>query len=160
MTSRRPTHFGIVDRAQAISETGHAFLSKMLDGVHPAPPFAQATDILLTEVKPGRVLFEGRPTAAFYNPLGTVHGGWISALIDSAMGCAVHSLLKPGQAYTTAEMKVHFIRPLFAETGVVRCEGKIVHMGGRLATSEGRVVDESGNLIAHGSETCVILNAG
>ena len=74
------------------------------------------------------------------------------------MGCAVHSLLKPGQVYTTAELKVNFVRPLLEQTGKLRCEGKIIHFGGRLATSEGRLTDLSGNLIAHGSETCMILN--
>jgi uncharacterized protein (TIGR00369 family) len=74
------------------------------------------------------------------------------------MGCAVHSMLKPGQAYTTAEFKVNFVRPLFEHTGKVRSEGKIVHFGGWLATSEGRLIDLSGNLIAHGSETCMILS--
>jgi uncharacterized protein (TIGR00369 family) len=91
--------------------------------------------------------------------LGTVHGGWISMVLDSAMGCAVHSLLKPGQAYTTVEMKVNFVRPLVESSGKVRCEGEIVHLGGRLATSQGRLTDMSGKLIAHGSETCMILGA-
>jgi uncharacterized protein (TIGR00369 family) len=89
--------------------------------------------------------------------MGAVHGGWISTVLDSAMGCAVHSMLKAGQSYTTVEMKVNFVRPISEQTGIVRCEGKIVHSGGRLATSEGRLTDASGKLLAHGSETCMIF---
>jgi uncharacterized protein (TIGR00369 family) len=152
------TNFGVVERELAVSESGHAFLLKLLDGTHPAPPFSEVCDIWPTEVEPGRVVFEACPAGRFYNPLGTVHGGWISTVLDSAMGCAVHSMLKPGQAYTTAELKVNFVRPLFQRTGKVRSEGKIIHFGGRLATSEGRLTDLSGNLIAHGSETCMILS--
>ena len=153
------TNFGVVDRNLAIGETGHAFLLKLLDGTYPAPPFSEVCDIWPIEIEAGRIVFEASPSARFYNPMGTVHGGWISTVLDSAMGCAVHSLLKPGQACTTAELKVNFVRPLFEQTGKVRCEGKIVHFGGRLATSEGRLTDLSGNLIAHGSETCMILTA-
>jgi len=152
------THFGVVDRDLAISETGHAFLLKLLDGTHPAPSFAEVCDIWPIEIEAGRIVFEACPSAQFYNPMGTVHGGWISTVLDSAMGCAVHSLLKPGQVCTTLELKVNFVRPLLEQTGKLRCEGKIIHFGGRLATSEGRLTDLSGNLIAHGSETCMILN--
>jgi len=152
------TNFGVVERNLAVSETGHAFLLKLLDGTYPAPPFAEVCDIWPTEIEAGRIVFEACPSARFYNPMGTVHGGWISTVLDSAMGCAVLSLLKPGQAFTTAELKVNFVRPLLEQTGKLRCEGKIIHFGGRLATSEGRLTDLSGNLIAHGSETCMILN--
>jgi uncharacterized protein (TIGR00369 family) len=151
-------NFGVVDRALATSETGHAFLLKLLDGAHPAPPFSQVCDIWPTEIEPGRIVFEAAPSARFYNPMGTVHGGWISTVLDSAMGCAVYSLLKPGQGCTSVELKVNFVRPVLEQTGKLRCEGKIVHFGGRLATSEGRLTDLAGNLIAHGSETCMILN--
>jgi uncharacterized protein (TIGR00369 family) len=153
------TNFGVVDRTLAISESGHAFLLKLLDGTHPAPPFAEVCDIWPTEIERGRIVFEASPSARFYNPMGTVHGGWISTVLDSAMGCAVHSLLKPGQAFTSVELKVNFVRPLLEQTGKVRCEGKIIHLGGRLATSEGRLTDLSGNVIAHGSTTCMILAA-
>jgi len=153
------THFGLVDRKLAAAEDGHAFLMKLLEGVHPAPPFSEVCDIWPTEVAPGRIVFEAAPSSRFYNPLGTVHGGWISTVLDSAMGCAVHSLLKPGQAYTTVEMKVNFVRPLVENSGKLRCEAEIVHLGSRLATSQGRLTDMSGKLVAHGSETCMILSA-
>ncbi len=151
--------FGVVDRNIAASESGHAYLMKLLDGTHPAPPFSEVCDAWLVEVGEGRVVFEARPSARFYNPMGTVHGGWISTVLDSAMGCAVQSVLKAGQAYTTVELKTNFVRPLLEQTGMVRCEGKIVHSGGRLATAEGRLIDGAGKLIAHGSETCMIMSA-
>jgi uncharacterized protein (TIGR00369 family) len=151
-------NFGVVDREEAARGSGLDFLLKLLDATYPAPPFSEAAEVWPVEAEPGRVVFKAKPSARFYNPMGTVHGGWISTVLDSAMGCAVHSVLKPGQAYTTVELKINFVRPVFEQTGVVRCEGKIVHAGGRLATSEGRLTDEEGNLLAHGSETCMILS--
>jgi uncharacterized protein (TIGR00369 family) len=151
--------FGVVPRNLAATESGLAFLLKLLDGTYPAPPISEACDLWLVEVEEGRAVFEGQPSPRFYNPMGIVHGGWISTVLDSAMGCAVHSMLKAGQAYTTVEMKVNFVRPVLEHTGIVRCEGKIVHSGGRLATSEGRLTDAAGKLLAHGSETCLILSA-
>jgi uncharacterized protein (TIGR00369 family) len=150
---------GVVPQEAATSVSGLEFLSALRDGKHPAPPYAIESDIWITEVEIGRVVFEAEPSALFYNPLGTVHGGWISGLLDSAMGCAVHSLLKPGQAYTTVDMTINFVRPVFANTGRLKCEGKIIHPGNRIATSEGRVWDQNGKLVAHGSETCFIMAA-
>ena len=137
--------------------TGADQLKALIHGTHPAPPFATTTDIWLVEVENGRVVFEGVPSPRFYNPLGTVHGGWISTLLDSAMGCAVHSVLKPGQTYTTVDMSISFVRAVLEKTGKLRCEGKIIHSGGRVATAEGRVFDQAGTLIAHGSETCLVM---
>jgi uncharacterized protein (TIGR00369 family) len=152
-------NFGVVDRKLLAAEDGQTFLQKLIGGVYPAPPFSEACDIWLIEAGAGKVMFEAHPSARFYNPLGTIHGGWISAVLDSAMACAVHSLLKPGQGYTTVEMKINFVRPLIETSGKVRCEGGVVYLGSRMATSEGRLTDESGKLIAHGSETCMIFSA-
>src|SRR5277367_3762058 len=149
--------FGVVDKATAMSESGLAFLLKLLDATFPAPPFSEVFDIWPVEFSLGKAVFVAKPSARFYNPMGTVHGGWISGVLDSAMGCAVHSMLKPGQGYTTIEMKVNFVRPLLEQTGMLRCEANILHAGGRLATSEGKLTDADGKLIAHGSETCMIL---
>jgi uncharacterized protein (TIGR00369 family) len=148
---------GVVAREVATGMAGLDFLKGLRDRTHPAPPFAMETNIWLVEAESGRVMFEAWPSSRFYNPLGTVHGGWISTLLDSAMGCAVHSVLKAGQAYTTVDMTVSFVRPVFEKTGKLRCEGKIIHAGGRIATAEGRVWDEAGALIAHGSETCMVM---
>ena len=141
----------------AAGVTGLDFLKGLVAGTQPAPPFAATTDIRIIDVESGRVVFEAMPSLRFYNPLGTVHGGWISTLLDSAMGCAVHSTLKAGQAFTTVDMTISFVRPVFEKTGKLRCEGKIIHSGGRIATAEGRIWDEAGTLIAHGSETCMVM---
>ncbi len=158
-SKNRRTHFGVVDKEQAAAESGLEFLRKMGDGSHPTPPFSKITDVWAVEVESGRAVFEGEPSASFYNPMGTVHGGWISILLDSAMGCAVHSMLTVGQAYTTIEMKVNFVRPVFEHSGLLRCEARIVHCGARIATSEGRVTDHRGKVVAHGSETCMIFDS-
>jgi uncharacterized protein (TIGR00369 family) len=102
------------------------------------------------------VAFEASPSARFYNPMGLVHGGWLALLLDTAMGCAVHSTLEPGQIYTTVEMKTAFVRPVRETTGKLRCEGVLLHAGSRIASSEGKVFDGAGRLVAHGSETCLI----
>lgn len=158
MTRSTPNaKFGIVDPEVATRNSGLAFLQKLLDETYPSPPFAEACDLWPVEVAHGRIAFEGRPSRRFYNPMGIVHGGWISTLLDTAMACAVHSTLAPRQSYTTVEMKINFVRPLLEQTGVVRCEANVVHSGGRIATSQGRLIDASDRLIAHGSETCMVL---
>jgi uncharacterized protein (TIGR00369 family) len=133
-------------------------LRGMIDRTLPAPPFSQATTIYLTAAEDGRVEFEGVPTEAFFNPLGTIHGGWTAAILDSAMACAVHSTLKAGEAYTTLEFKLHFARPIMPSTGKVRCEGLVLSRGRRAATSEGKLYDAAGKLLAHGTETCLIFD--
>jgi uncharacterized protein (TIGR00369 family) len=154
----RPTAAtGVVAREVATAVSGLEFLTALRLGAHPAPPFAEVADIWISEVEQGRVVFAAVPSARFYNPLGSVHGGWISTLIDSAMGCAVHSTLKAGQTYTTVDMAVSFVRPVFEATGKLSCEGKVIHVGGRIATAEGRIWDGAGTLIAHGTETCLLL---
>jgi uncharacterized protein (TIGR00369 family) len=159
MTSANPYRvFGVVDRDVATGISGIEFLTRLRDQGLPAPPFAEVTDIWIAEIAPGRVVFEAMPSARFYNPLGTVHGGWISTLLDSAMGCAVHSMMKAGQAYTTVDLSVSFVRPVMEKTGKLRCEGTTLHVGGRVATASGKVWDQAGTLIAHGSETCMVMN--
>ncbi|HEX8666612.1 MAG TPA: PaaI family thioesterase [Beijerinckiaceae bacterium] len=148
---------GVVPRDVLTAGSGLAFLQGLIDGVHPPPPFSRATRIYLTEVSEGRAVFSGVPTEDFFNPIGTIHGGWTSALLDSAMACAVHSTLKPGQGYTTVEMKINFVRPVLPSAEALTCEGVVIHRGGTLATSEGRLLDAKGRLLAHGTETCMII---
>jgi uncharacterized protein (TIGR00369 family) len=150
---------GVVSRDVLVAEGGLSFLRGLIDGRHPAPPFSQTTGAYLVEAEPNRVVFRGTPSAAFLNPLGTIHGGWTSAILDSAMACAVHTTLEPGQGYTTVEMKLNFVRPITPDVGEVTCEGVVVHRGGTLATSEGKLFDAQGRLLAHGSETCMIFAA-
>jgi uncharacterized protein (TIGR00369 family) len=149
---------GIVSRDVLTAEPGLAFLRGMLEGRHPAPPFSRSTNVYMIQAEEGRVVFEGEPTESFFNPLGTIHGGWTSAILDSAMACAVHTTLAAGQGYTTVEMKLNFVRPILPNMGKVTCEGVLIHRGGTLATSEGKLFDAKGRLLAHGTETCMIFS--
>ena len=150
---------GVVSRDVLLAEDGLAFLRGIIEGRHPAPPFAHEMDFDLVEAEEGRVVFVGKPSARFFNPLGTIHGGWTATILDSAMACASHATLKTGEGYTTLEMKLNYVRPVLPESGPVRCEGRIIHRGGGVATSEGRLVDARGKLLAHGTETCMIFGA-
>jgi uncharacterized protein (TIGR00369 family) len=149
---------GLVPPSDAAAVSGLDFLRHLLDGSYPRPPFSKETDIWPIAVEAGRVTFEALPSARFYNPMGIVHGGWIATLLDTAMGCAVHSSLAPGQSFVTLEMKTVFVRPVLEKTGKLTCEGTLLHAGGRVASSEGRIYDGQGKLIAHGSETCLIMD--
>jgi uncharacterized protein (TIGR00369 family) len=153
-----PATVGIVPYAEMAGIDGITFMRRMMAGDLPAPPICRTGSFQATEVEPGRVVFEGEPSEDFHNPLGTVHGGWISMILDSALGCVVHTMLEAGQAYTTLELKVNFVRPVLATTGLVRAEALIVHLGGRIATSEARLADARGRLLAHGTSTCMIMD--
>ena len=137
--------------------SGIEFLRKIVAGELPPPPFASLLNFDLVELNEGTATFVVNPAEYHYNPIGVVHGGLAATLLDSAMGCAVHSTLPAGVGYTTLEIKVNFVRAMTAETGRVRCEAKVIHVGGRTATAEGRIVDESGKLYAHGTTTCLVL---
>ena len=137
--------------------SGFEFLQKIVAGELPRPPLASLMDFQIVELEEGRAVFAVDPAEYHYNPIGVVHGGLAATLLDSAMGCAVHSMLPAGSGYTTLELKVYFIRAMTAETGRVCAEGKLIHLGGRTATAEGRVIDESGKLYAHATTTCLIL---
>jgi uncharacterized protein (TIGR00369 family) len=152
--------FGVVPQAEAVALSGLDFLTRILEGAYPGPPVGETADFWPVSVELGRVVFEGQPSARFHNPMGMVHGGWITTLLDSAMACAVHSTLPAGQAYTTLELKTNFVRPVSERSGPVRCEGTVVHKGGRVATAEGKLFDAAGKLLAHGTETCLIMDVG
>ena len=137
--------------------SGLEFLHRIVSGDLPPPPLAALMNFDLVEVREGYAVFAIDPAEYHYNPIGVVHGGVAATLLDSAMGCAVHSTLPAGAGYTTLEIKVNFVRAMTAETGRVRCEAKLIHLGGSTATAEGRVIDEAGKLYAHGTTTCLIL---
>src|SRR5260370_4698280 len=137
--------------------SGIEYLRAMQSGKLPPPPVAMLLGMWMAEVSEGRIVFAAEPAEYHYNPLGTVHGGITATLLDSAMGCAVQSVLPAGTTYTTLELKVNYLRPITSKTDVVYAEGKIIHVGGRVATAEGRVTDASGKLYAHGTTTCIIL---
>ncbi len=157
MSSAPIAKVGVVSREVLTATSGVAFLQGVRDGIHPAPPYAASTGIWISEVEHGRVVFEAVPSEQFFNPLGSIHGGWVSGLLDSAMACAVHATLEPGQGYTTVDLSVSFVKPVMPDSGQLRCEGKVIHTGGRIATAEGRLWDAAGKLLAHGTETCLIF---
>jgi len=148
---------GVSSLDELRSRSGLEFLRDIATGMLPLPPIGKALNFFLLEADEGRVVFQGTPTFDFYNPIGTVHGGWAATLLDSCMACAVQTMLKRGQAYTTAELKLNLVRPLTDQTGPVRAEGKIIHAGRQVATSEGRLFGPDGKLYAHGTTTCMIL---
>ena len=137
--------------------SGLDFLQAIVRGTIPDPPITRTLDFYLLEVEPGRAVFQGLPAFGHYNPIATVHGGWHATMLDSAMACAVQTLVEKGRAYTTLEFKVHCVRPLTEKTGPVRAEGKVVASGRRMATAEGRLVDAEGRLYSHGTTTCMLF---
>lgn len=152
-----PVRGGVAPFETMTGMTGLEALRALIAGDLPPPPMAVTLNFRLAEADEGRALFLGTARRDFYNPLGTVHGGWAATVLDSALGCAVHSTLKSGEAYTTVEFKVNLVRPITDQTGELRCEGVIVHRGGRIATSEATLKDADGRIYAHGSETCIII---
>jgi len=149
------------DPTEAVSTgktiSGIAYLRALQSGELPPPPIAVLMGMWIAEVSEGRAVFAAEPTEYHYNPLGTVHGGVMATLLDSALGCAVQSMLPAGTSYTTLELKVNYLRPITTKTGTVYAEGKLIHLGGRIATAEGRLTDADGKLYAHGTTTCIIL---
>ena len=142
------------DEASAL--TGVERLQMVVDGKLPAPPMARLMDIRIVEVSNGRAVFAGTPAEFHYNPIGVVHGGYGATILDSAMGCAVHSTLKAGDIYTTLELKINFLRPLTSATGPVRGIANVIHAGRTTALAEGRLEDAGGRLYAYASSTCLI----
>jgi uncharacterized protein (TIGR00369 family) len=138
---------------------GRAGLQAMLDGELPYAPMMQTLQYHLVQVAHGRVVFQGEPQWAFSNPLGTAHGGWYATLLDSALGCAVHTTLDASQRYTTAEFGIHLVRAASENSGPLRAIGQVVHARRQLATAEARIVDAAGKVYAHGSTTCLVFAA-
>jgi len=152
--------YGIVPAAEAAALSGRELLQGMLDGRFPGPPITQALSFRLTEVGEGTAVFEGDPGRHLLNPMGIVHGGWTMTLIDSATGCAAHSLLPAGVGYTTIETKVNFSRAIRADTGRVRAEARVVSQGRQIISAEAYVKARDGKLLAHGTSTLLVLQAG
>ena len=139
---------------------GIDFLRAMRDGKLPPPPLARLIGFSLTEVEPGHAVFDFVPAEQHYNPIGVVHGGLAMTLLDSAMGCSVHTRMPAGGGYTTLEAKTNLVRAITDKTGRLRAIGKLVHLGSRIATAEGRLEDAAGKLYAHATTTCIVLNGG
>lgn len=149
---------GVGASTQIAGLSGLEIFQALLAGEIPPPPMAATLDFTLLRIEPGFAVFQGQPRFSHYNPMGTVHGGWFATLLDSAMGCAVHSTLPAGKAYTTLELKLNLVRALTDAVPLVRAEGRLVHGGRQVATAEGRLVGPDGKLYAHASTTCLVFD--
>ena len=143
--------------AAGASMAGIDYVRAIMAGEMPPPPIAVLMNMEPAELSEGRAVFAGEPGEEHYNPIGGVHGGYASTLLDSAMGCAVHTTLPAGVGYTTQTLEVKFVRPITRDSGVLRCEADVIHRGRRQATVEGKLLSEDGKLLAHGTSTCMIL---
>jgi uncharacterized protein (TIGR00369 family) len=139
------------------SMSGIDYLRGIIDGRLPRPPITDTLGFALVEVAPGFALFTMTPQFRHYNPIGTVHGGVAATLLDSCMSCSIQTHFEAGTGYTTLEIKVNMVRPITEKTGLIRAEGRSLHVGRRSATAEGRIIDASGTLLAHGTTTCIVF---
>ena len=139
--------------------SGLDFMRAFLEGRLPPPPFMELLGVRIVSVEPSSVVFEFEPAEFMYSPLGNVHGGIVTVLLDTAMGCSFHTTLPVGVGYTTLELKVNFLRPVTADSGTLRAEGHVVHSGARIATAGARLVDRDQRLFAHATSTLMVLRA-
>jgi uncharacterized protein (TIGR00369 family) len=152
-------HYDILPSDAMLSRDGLDLLQSMAAGTLPQPPIAKLMGFGLVEAENGRTVFEGLPAFEHYNPIGSVHGGFAATLLDSALACAIFTTMKAGDTWTTLELKVNYVRALTKDTGPVRAEGRIIHRGRTMATSEGDLKDKAGKLYAHATTTCMIFPA-
>jgi uncharacterized protein (TIGR00369 family) len=148
---------GLARMEQLVGKSGHEILDAMMYGELPYPPMNETMNMTLLAVDNGLAVFQGIPLSQHYNPLGTVHGGWFATLLDSALGCAVQTMLPAGRSYTTVELNLNIVRPASHKTGLLRAVAKVVHVGRQMATAEARVEDEKGKLYAHATTTCFVF---
>jgi uncharacterized protein (TIGR00369 family) len=148
---------GVAKPEQVAGKSGLELMQAMLRGELPYPPIARTLDFQLLEIEEGRALFQGTPGPSHLNPMGTIHGGWYATLLDSALGCAVHTMMPPGRGYTTAELGINLVKAIGPKAPRVRAEGKVIHCGRQLATAEARLYGPDGTLYAHGTTTCLVF---
>ena len=149
--------WGVAKPEQVAGKTGLEIMQAMLRGEFPSPPMAKTLDFTVIEIGAGSATFQGTPRSEHYNPLGSVHGGWFATLLDSALGCAVHTMMPAGSGYTTAELGINLVRAITSKVPRVRAEARVLHCGRQLATAEARLVGPDGTLYAHGTTTCLIF---
>jgi uncharacterized protein (TIGR00369 family) len=137
--------------------SGLEFMERIIRGELPSAPIFQTLDFVPVECEPGVMVFQGTPKADFYNTVGTVHGGYIATLLDSALGCAVHTCLGRGSGLTTIELNVRYLRPVTDLTGPVRAEGRVINLSRQIGTADARLVDAAGKLYAHATATCLVF---
>lgn len=149
---------GVVDLRVIARQSGLDTMLTVLRGSAHTPTIGHTMNFFLVEVSLGRAVFQGTPGPNFLNPMGTIHGGWYATLLDSAMGCAVHTMMPAGRAYTTAELSVNIVKALSPKVERVRAVGQVLHCGRQLATSEAKLVGPDGTLYAHGTCTCLVFD--
>jgi uncharacterized protein (TIGR00369 family) len=149
---------GVARPDQVAGKTGLQVLHAMLAGELPYPLISQTLDYALIEVSEGTAVFQGTPQLKHFNPMGGVHGGWYATLLDSAVGCAVHTMMPAGRGYTTAELSLNIVRAATLRSGPLRAIGTVLHCGRQLATAEGRIVGADGKLYAHATTTCLVFD--
>jgi uncharacterized protein (TIGR00369 family) len=138
--------------------SGRAFLQGIVDGRFPPPPIAELFDTTLVSVGEGEAVFSARPDESVYNPIGTVHGGWLCTLLDSAAGCAVHSLLPAGVGYSSIEIKVSFLKAVRADRGPVEATGRVLQLGRRVAFAEAHARNAAGDLVGHATTSLAVVS--
>ena len=148
---------GVAKPEQVAGLSGLEVMQAMLRGELPYAPIARTLDFQLVEVEQGRAVFQGRPGPSHFNPMGGIHGGWYATLLDSALGCAVHTCMPAGRAYTTAELGVNLVKAIPPRVQRVRAEGRVLHCGRQLATAEARLFGPDGTLYAHATTTCLVF---
>lgn len=148
-----------VSKAEARRSTmsGLEYMQKLMAGELPPSGMGLLMGFSLVEVSAGHAVMTVTPDERHYNGLGIAHGGLAATLLDSATGCAINTMMPAGRIFTTLEMKINYVRPIRGEAGEVRCEARVIHVGERVATAEGRVIDENGKLYAHGTATCMLF---
>ena len=139
--------------------SGLEYMRQLMTGEREPSGMARLMNMRLVEVEEGRAVFAVEPDERHYNGLGIAHGGLAATLLDSALGCAINTVMPAGRVFTTLEMKINYVRPMRRETGEVRCEAEVLHAGSRVATAEGRLVDAAGKLYAHGTATCMLFRS-
>ena len=149
---------GVASREQIAGKTGLGAMQAMLRGDIPFPPIGQTLSFYLMHVEDGQAIFQGSPKAEHLNPLGTIHGGFHAAVLDSALGCAVHSKLPVGRAYTTTQLSVNIVRALTPKIERVRALGLVLHFGRQVATAEAKLVGPDGTLYAHATCACLVFD--
>jgi uncharacterized protein (TIGR00369 family) len=151
---------GVIPADLALSMDGLALMQAMIRGELPYPPIGRTLGFALVEATFGRAVFQGIPGPEHLNPLGSVHGGWFATLLDSALGCAVHTTMPAGRAYTTTDLNIKLVRAITPKVQRVRAIGEVVHSGRQLATAGGRIVGPDGKLYAHATTTCLVFEQG
>jgi uncharacterized protein (TIGR00369 family) len=149
---------GVARPEQILHLSGMEQMQALLRGELPYAEIAKTLDFTIMEVSDGRALFQGTPGPTHRNPMGGIHGGWYATLLDSALGCAVHTKMPPGRGYTTAELGVNLVKAIGPKVQRIRAEGTVIHCGRQLATAEARLYGPDGTLYAHATTTCLVFD--